>query len=70
MILEDFRVASVGVAATELPDLEEGVPVDVVHQRLDGHALEYLGTDQVGNYGLVGFIVPVDLHSTTRGSMH
>mmetsp|Transcript_17649 Transcript_17649/g.35511 ORF Transcript_17649/g.35511 Transcript_17649/m.35511 type:complete len:622 (+) Transcript_17649:965-2830(+) len=48
LVVEDLGVATVGVLATQLPHLEEGVPVDVREQLLEINVLEDLGAEELG----------------------
>mmetsp|Transcript_25419 Transcript_25419/g.77122 ORF Transcript_25419/g.77122 Transcript_25419/m.77122 type:complete len:210 (+) Transcript_25419:850-1479(+) len=47
LIVEDLGVATVGVLATKLPDLEEGVPIDVRQQLFKRVVLVHLSADEI-----------------------
>ena len=46
-IVEDLGVASIRILSSELPDVEERLPIDVRHQDLKIHILEHLFTDKL-----------------------
>jgi hypothetical protein len=41
-VFKDLWVATMGVAPSQLPDLEERIPVDVINDVFYGHILEDL----------------------------
>lgn len=43
LVLEDLRESSVGVFPSQLPHVEERLPVDEVHQAAEVVALEHAG---------------------------
>ena len=65
LVVEDLRVAAVRVLAAQLPDLEEGVPVNVREELLEVDVEEGLGTEHVGLRHVRGLPVGVE-HRRTR----
>mmetsp|Transcript_8971 Transcript_8971/g.24160 ORF Transcript_8971/g.24160 Transcript_8971/m.24160 type:complete len:407 (-) Transcript_8971:3069-4289(-) len=62
LILEDLRVAPVGVSTPELPHLEEWVPIDIRHHILNRVLLEHSGTHMAGFDWCVLRKRPIHLH--------
>mmetsp|Transcript_23177 Transcript_23177/g.58437 ORF Transcript_23177/g.58437 Transcript_23177/m.58437 type:complete len:525 (-) Transcript_23177:2389-3963(-) len=58
-VVENLRVAAVGVPATQLPDLEEGVPVNVREYLLQRVIIIDLGANELGGNRLVLRRAPV-----------
>jgi hypothetical protein len=60
LVFEDLWVSSIGVFASDLPSLEEGVPIDVFNQGLKVVVLENSFTQELWLNDINS--VPVDFH--------
>ena len=69
-IVEDLRVATVRVATSELPNLEEWIPVDVLQNVLDRNAEDLLVAQELRHHRKVLWIAPVDLRHASQVRIH
>jgi hypothetical protein len=60
-IVKNFGIATIGVAASQLPDLEERIPVDVLDNVFDRDILEDLCPQHLRCRWRVCLVCPVDL---------
>jgi hypothetical protein len=66
LVFEDLWVSSIGVLASDLPSLEEGVPIDVFNQRLKVVVLVN-SRAQEGRLGDLNIVFPVNFHLLRLG---
>mmetsp|Transcript_14897 Transcript_14897/g.37862 ORF Transcript_14897/g.37862 Transcript_14897/m.37862 type:complete len:356 (-) Transcript_14897:2109-3176(-) len=50
LVIEDLRVAAVRVAAAQLPNLEEGIPIDCLDHIHHVEVVDDLGANEIGHY--------------------